>query len=212
LGAPAFAGASLVALTLTAAASPTGFFGTIYLQRMLGLPPTTTGLAFLPFTLAVIAGSFFGSRLAGKVGTRTTMVLGMCFLAAGMLLYSGISAEGGYLAHLLPSFVVVGSGLGLASVGSTIAGTSAVAGNAQGLVSGILNTAAQLGTALGLAALVTVASARTDALTGGADPSPSALVEGFRWAFLGGAGVGVLGALVAFFLVRERGGRRRAGS
>lgn len=197
------AGASLVAFALTAAASPTGFFGTIYLQRILGLSPIATGLAFLPFTLAVIAGSFLGARLAGKVGTRTTMVLGMCSLAVGMILYSGISVEGGYLSYLLPGFVVVGSGLGLASVGSTIAGTSAVTGSAQGLVSGVLNTAAQVGTALGLAVLVTVASARTDALIGGADPTSTALIEGFRWSFFGGAGVAILGALVALLLVRE---------
>jgi MFS family permease len=93
--------------------------------------------------------------------------------------------------------VLSGLGLGVASVASTAMGTAAVPAAAQGLASGLLNTAAQVGTALGLAALVTVASARTGALTPpGARPSAAAVVDGYRWAILAGLAVTVAAAVV----------------
>jgi EmrB/QacA subfamily drug resistance transporter len=197
-------GANLAAFTLTAVTSPAGVLGTLYLQQALGYPPTATGLALLPFSLAAIAGSVTGAWLSARLRPRATMALGLVAVTAAMLLLSRIPAQGrGGLPWLMAGLVIAGSGLTCASVAATASGTAAAAGDAQGLTSGLLNTAAQLGTALGIATLVTVAAARTTALTGsGNATTPAQLVAGFRLAFLAAAFVALLGALAALLLVR----------
>jgi MFS family permease len=196
-------GASLAAFTLTAVTSPAGVLGTLYLQEALGHPPTATGLALLPFSLAAIAGSFTGAWLTARIRTRATMTLGLATVTAAMLLLSRIPTQHHGLPWLVTGLVIAGSGLTCASVAATATGTAATGGQAQGLASGLLNSAAQVGTALGIAALVTVAAARTSALAGAADPTPTQLVDGFRLAFLAGAGVALLGGLGTLLLVRK---------
>jgi len=192
-------GANLAALVLTAATTPPIFLCALYAQEVLGLPPERAGLLFAPVNLAVIGGSVLGPRIAGAVGERAAMVLGLGATSLGAFTLLGISPEGG-IGRLLPAFVLMGSGLGIASVASTAAGTSA-AGEKQGLGSGLLNSAAQVGTALGLAVLVPLAAARADVL--GGDPA-QALVGGYRWAFVGAAALALLGALLVFWLVRGK--------
>jgi MFS family permease len=198
-------GANLVALVLTAVTTPPMFLCTLYAQEVLGLPPERAGLLFPPFNLAAIAGSLLGPRVVAAVGERASMASGLMGISLGVLVLVGVSAEGG-VGLLFPAFVLMGSGLGLASVASTAAGTSA-AGERQGLGSGLLNSAAQIGTALGLAVLVPLAAARADAL-GGGDPSAAVLVEGYRWAFVGAAVIAALGALLVPLLLRGKGNRR----
>jgi len=195
-------GANLVALALTAATTPPMFLCTLYVQRVLGHSPAEAGLAFPPFNLSVVVGSLIGPRLTERIGARAAMVSGLLAIAAGILLLARIPPEGGHLGHLLPSFVLMGAGLGCASVASTASGTSAVEDEKQGLASGLLNAAAQVGTALGLAVLIPLSAARTDALTG--VPLRAAFVGGFRWGFFGAAGIAVLGALLALFLARSQ--------
>ena len=203
------AGANLAALTLTASTTPAMLLCVLYVQRVLGHGPAEAGLAFPPFNAAVIAGSLIGPRFAGWVGTRTAMVSGLLAIAASILLLTGISTEGGYIGHLLPGFIFMGSGLGVASVASTASGASAVGKDMQGLASGLLNTSAQFGTALGLALLVPLSAARTDALAGSGIQPDVALIGGFRVAFLGAAGTAILGALVALFLLKQKKARKR---
>jgi MFS family permease len=195
-------GASLAAFTLTAVTSPAGVLGSLYLQQALGYPPAATGLALLPFSLAAIAGSFIGAWLTAKVRARATIALGLVTVATAMLLLSRIPTQrNGGLPWLVAGLVIAGAGLTCASVAATAAGTAAAAGDAQGLASGLLNAAAQVGTALGIAALVTVAAARTSALTGSGNPTPAQLVDGFRLAFLAAALLALLGALLTLLLV-----------
>lgn len=203
-------GANLVALALTAATTPPMFLCTLYVQRVLGHTPAEAGLAFPPFNLSVIAGSLLGPRIVGRVGVRFAMVSGLLAIAAGVMLLARVTPEGGYLGHLLPGFVLMGSGLGVASVASTASGTSAVGEDKQGLASGLLNSAAQVGTALGLAALVPLSAARTDSLVADGVPPVDALVEGFRAAFSGASGLAVIGALIAAFLLRKEGATESA--
>ena len=124
-------------------------------------------------------------------------------IAIGMLLLGRIPVEGSYVADLLPGFFLFALGLGLTFVTAIVAATAGVTDSEQGLASGLINTSQQVGTALGLAILVTVAAARTDALAGSVGP-PAVLVEGYRYGFTAGAGLAGLGVLVAFFFVRER--------
>jgi MFS family permease len=139
-----------------------------------------------------------------------TGLLGVALGAGGL---ATMAASGGLPPTMVAGFVLSGLGLGVASVASTAKGTAAVPPPRQGLASGVLNTAAQVGTALGLALLVTVASARTGALTPpGARPSSAAVVDGYRWAILNGllvaaAAAGVLAGCDGLHRLRLAPGR-----
>jgi EmrB/QacA subfamily drug resistance transporter len=195
-------GAALVAFALTAATAPVGVLVTLYLQNTLGYPASFAGLAGLPFSLCVIAGSMLGGRISGRIGGRVTMSLGLAVVAVSALVTAGISAEGG-VAYVLAGAALSGLGLGCASVASTARGTSAVEEGMRGLASGFMNTSAQVGTALGLAALLTLAATRTAALYDGAESAAEALVAGYRLAFLVAAGVASLGVVAALYFFRQ---------
>jgi EmrB/QacA subfamily drug resistance transporter len=195
-------GAALVAFALTAATAPVGVLVTLYLQNTLGYSASLAGLAGLPFSLCVIAGSMLGGRISERIGGRVTMSLGLAVVAASTLVSSGITAEGG-VAYVLAGAALSGLGLGFASVASTACGTSAVEEGKRGLASGFMNTSAQVGTALGLAALLTLAASHTAALFDGAESSAEALVAGYRLAFLAAAGVASLGVFAALHFFRE---------
>ena len=205
LRSPTLTGSSLVSFVLTATTSPAGVIGTLYLQDALGYSPSIAGFAYAPFSIAVVAGSFIGAAVAGRIGAKITMVSGLVAVASAMLISCGIWAEGG-LPYLLAGIVLSGLGLGCAAVASTAAGVSSVTEDKRGLASGLLNAAAQIGTALGIAALVAVAAARTEAVSGGL--GAVALVAGYRLAFLVALGVALAGALGALCLI-GRGGEAK---
>jgi MFS family permease len=200
----AFATANAVALVLTATTTPPLFFCVLYLQQVRELSPTVTGAAFAPVNLAVIAGSAVGPRLAGRLGTRRTMAAGLGMVAAGAGTIAAVLGGSDHtMMVLVGAFVVLGAGLGATSVASTAQGITAAGEQRGGVASGLLNTSAQVGTVVGLAALVSLAAARADAL-GGTLPEPRALVAGYRWA---AACAALLAASTGGALLR----RRRAG-
>lgn len=196
-------GATLVSLLLTFITSPPLFFGTLYLQQVVGTSPFLTGLAFLPESLSIALCSALGARLTTRLGARWSMIIGMSVLILAMLLLSQLSVIDGYWHALLPGLVVLGFGLGVASVASTSAGMAQVKAAEHGLVAGLLNTAAQIGTALGLALLDTVAASAITLLKSWGYTDASALVESFRWAFFVSAGVAGVGFLVAVFMIDQ---------
>jgi MFS family permease len=146
---PGVASANLVAAALTATTTPPMFLCILYAQRVLRLDPASAGLLFPPFSLAVVAGSLAGPRVVAAVGERAAMAGGLLTVAGGALALLG---------SLLGGFVALGTGLGVASVASTARGTRALDGAHRGLASGLLNTSAQVGTALGLALIVPLAT------------------------------------------------------
>ncbi len=160
-------------------------------------------MLFLPLSVAVIFGSFACSWIVGKTGARLAAASGLLVLALSSLVTAGISAVGG-IGYVLAGSSLAGLGLGCAAVAATGIGTSAAGSEEQGLASGLLNSAAQVGTALGVAVLVTVAAARTGTLLDGGAAMAEAAVEGYRWAFFASAGLAVAGSLVAIFVVREK--------
>jgi EmrB/QacA subfamily drug resistance transporter len=194
-------GAALVAFTLTAATAPVSVLVTLYLQNTLGYSASIAGLTGLPFSLCVIAGSVLGGWISGRMGGRATMSLGLAVVAAAALITAGITAESG-VAYVLAGAALSGLGLGCASVAATARGTSAVEEGKRGLASGFMNTSAQVGTALGLASLLTLAATRSAALSGGALSGGEALVAGYRFAFLLAAGVASAGVVAALWLLR----------
>jgi len=171
---PGLGRAALAALAITGTTSPAMFLCVLHLQRDGGLTPAEAGVLFAPLNLAVIAGSLAGPRVAARVGERAAMAGGLAAIAAASAWLAAAAAPG---AALIATFGLMGGGLGVASVASTAMGTRA--GDRPGLASGVLNTAAQLGTAIGLALLVAPAAA-----------------AGFAWGWAGAAAVG-LGAALA---------------
>ena len=198
-------GSGLVALAFQATTNAPLLLCIFYLQEVVGLPPARSGFAFVPFNLAVVAGSFVGSRLTSGIGARLTAASGLFTIAVGVFLLGRITPEGGYPGVLLPGFLLMGLGVGLSAVASTTGGTSALSGEKQGLASGLLNASAEVGYVLGLSVLIPLAAARTDSTAKGiAHPPDVALVEGYRWAFHAGAALAVIGALVALMLIRAK--------
>jgi MFS family permease len=155
----AFGAAAGAALAITASTSPAMLLAVVYQRDVLGRSALETGVGCLPFNAAVIAGSLAGPRIVARLGERRTMAGGLAAIAAGTALVALVAATRG-AAALIPAIVVMGLGLGCASVASTAAGTAALGGEDAGVASGVLNAAAQIGTALGVALLFTLAAAR----------------------------------------------------
>jgi len=198
-------GSGLAALAFQATTNAPLLLCIVYLQEVAGLRPAEAGLAFVPFNLAVVAGSVLGSRLTDRIGARSTAASGLLTIAVGILLLARIAPGSGSLSVLLPGFVLMGSGVGLSAVASTSAGTSALGGDKRGLASGLLNALSEVGYVLGLALLVPLSAARTDSVAGdAAHPTDAALVEGFRLAFYAGAVLAVLGVLTVLVLIRAK--------
>lgn len=176
------------------------FFLTLYFQQVLDFSPIETGLAFLPVSVVLGVTARVASGVVERTGARPLLLAGYVLLLLGMLSLSRVSADGSYLADGLPGMVLVSVGMGLVYPVATVAATAGVAAHEQGLASGVLNTSQQVGSAVGLAVLATVAS-------GAADPSAAspaiALTDGFEAAFMASAGIALVGAGAAFFLVRE---------
>ncbi len=197
-------GANLVTLAFTAVANTPIFFFVLYMQQVRGYSSILTGLAFLPTNLAIIGGSALGTRLINWLGQKRTMLVGMGTLIIALLFLASISVNSSYFSTLLPGLIFLGLGLAITQVATTVAGTEGVSIEERGLVSGLLNTSIQIGTAVGLVILVTIADARTSTLTQGTHIATAALVDGFRWAFYAGAGLAVVGLLIALLVVSEQ--------
>lgn len=177
------AGANLLALVTGAALFSWFFIATLYLQQVLGFSPLEAGAAFLAGALGGLAGSGLGQALATRLGPRLVALIGTALVSVGLLLQARISVGGDYLTDLLPPFVLMGLGTGFAFVAAAIIAL-AVEERHAGLASGLFNTAQQIGGAIGVAVLSTVAVSTTDdRLAGGADIG-HALTEGFADAFL----------------------------
>ncbi len=155
-----------VAFLLNAVIAATLFFTTLYLQQSIKLTPLQTGLAFLPNSCLVVAGSYAGSRIAARVGPRRPLLLGIAGTGIGTLLLAGIAVWPGALVLIMIGFAVIGLGLGLAFTSFTIAATQDVPAADQGVGAGVLNTTQQLGFALGIAAIAGIATIPDDPVTG----------------------------------------------
>ncbi len=200
---PTLAGADLTSFAVSTLVSSTPFFLSLYIQRVLELSPARTGLAFLPMALVIMAASALAARLAGPLGVRPLLVAGLAALIVAALLLSRVPVDGGYLADVLPGMTLFAVGLGVSYTATTIGGTAGVPDVDQGLAGGLLTTFNQVGGAVGLAVLATVAAAN-----GGAGQDAVALVQGLHAAFLAALGFAVLGLLTATALVRDGAGRR----
>jgi len=205
-------GANVVALLIGATLFSMVFFMTLYTQQVLGMSALVNGVSALPLALSIIAAAVSASHLVTRVGFKPLLITGMMFIAAGLAWFSQVDTTGGsYLADVLGPMMLSAFGVGLSSVPATIAAVSGSEADEAGLASGLLNTSQQIGTALGLAILASVANATTsDAVAGGERNPLVALTEGFQDAFLAGAGLALTGALLAAVLISSRHSREHA--
>ncbi|MFE2428705.1 DHA2 family efflux MFS transporter permease subunit [Streptomyces sp. NPDC059373] len=205
------AGANLVQAVMVAPMFGFQFLVALYLQRVLGYDAVGTGVAFLPITLAIGATSLFlAARFIARFGLRTVMAAALLLLAGGFVLLTRLPAQGGYGAHVLPALLLLGAGAGLAlPTITTLAMADATPGD-SGLVSGLANTTQQVGGALGLAVLSTLAASRTDRLLGSGHDTATALTGGYHLAFATGAGLMLAAALLTAIVLRTGGGAPQA--
>ncbi len=175
------------------------FFVSLYLQQVLGYTPIQAGLAFLPMTLCIVAGSALASRGVARFGAKPLLVTGLFAQTAGLLLFTGVSVNGSYLGTVLVPSLLVAIGIGLAFVPVTISAVAGVAPSEAGLASGLVNTSRLVGGALGLAILAAIAAAHTNSDLHHSIAEHAALTGGFRLAFLVAAGFAALGGAIAVF-------------
>lgn len=193
------AGANVLVFLAAAGQFTAFYFVSLYLQQVLGLGAAATGLAFLPFSAGLVAGTVLATRVVAVRTPRAALVPGAVLAAAGLAWFALISPDGGFLTDVLgPSLVTsIGTGLVLAPVAA--AATTGVAAREAGTASGLLNSSRQLGGCVGLAALATVAAHRTGGAT-----DPAALNDGYATGLAVTAGLFVLAALVAIAVLPGR--------
>ena len=209
-------GANVTGLLIGASLFSMFFFISLYMQQVLGFDALKAGVSYLPLALTIIVSAGVASQLVTRVGFKPVLIAGMLFVAAGLVWFAQVSVGGAFASDVLGPSILAAIGLGLSFVPVTIAAVSGVSEQDSGLASGLINTAQQVGGALGLAILSAVATSRTGDVMASAGGSrqalPDALTEGFQSAFLVGAGFAIIGAVAAFVLIRRVDSRAHVGA
>lgn len=192
---------NVVAVILGASIFSMFYFLSLYMQQVLGYSALKTGIGYLSIAGAIIVAAGIAQSLVAKVGVRNVLAVGMLLAGGGLVYFSQISVHGTYVGTLLPGFLLAGVGLGLSFVPVTIGAVSGVASHESGIASGLINTTQQIGGALGVAILSTIAISATTSFVGSRGHSPQlallGLNHGFSVAFWYGALFAGIGAVVA---------------
>jgi EmrB/QacA subfamily drug resistance transporter len=198
------AGANLMQALLVAGMFGMFFLGALYLQRILGYDALQVGLAFLPATIVMGTLSLgFSERLIMRFGPRRTLIPGVVAIAAGLLLFARTPVDGSYVIDLMPPMVLIGFGVGSAFPSLMTLAMSGATQSDSGLASGLVNTSMQVGGAIGLAVLATLATERTDSLISGGTSHDAALNSGYHLAYLIGAVLVALALVIALTVLRS---------
>ncbi len=207
-------GANIVGLLIGMSLFSMFFFISLYLQNVLHYSPIKAGLSYLPLSVGIILSAGAASQVVTRVGFKPPLIAGLLLVAGGLLWFSQVPGTGGsFAADVLGPSLLAAVGLGLAFVPVTIAAVTGTDPQEAGLASGLINTSQQVGGAMGLAILATVANSRTQSLFhAGIHSSAVALTKGFDRAFLAGAGLAVVGAILAGLLISSRDSRQHARS
>ena len=196
-------GANVAGLILGTALFSMFLMLTLYMQQVLGYSPMKTGVAYLAVAGTAIIWSTVAAQLVTRIGVKPVLVVGMLSLTAGLAYFTQVSVGGSYLGDLLPGFLLAGLGIGFSFVPISIAALAGVHNSEAGLASGLFNTSQQIGGALGIAALSSIATSRTEDAVASGSALPDALVTGFTAAFTAGLVVAALGILAAVTLIRR---------
>jgi EmrB/QacA subfamily drug resistance transporter len=197
------AGANVAGFILGTALFSMFLMLTLYMQQVLGYSPLQTGIGYLAVAGTAIIWSTVAAQLVTRVGVKPVLVTGMSALTAGLVFFTQVSVGGSYVTDLLPGFLLIGVGIGFAFVPISIAALAGVGPAEAGLASGLFNTSQQIGGALGIAVLSTIATSRTSDAIAGGSALPSALIHGFTGAFIVGVGIAAVGVVAALTLIRR---------
>jgi EmrB/QacA subfamily drug resistance transporter len=200
-------GANVVGILLGGSLFSMFFFISLYMQQVLGYSPIHAGLSYLPLAVTIVVAAGVGGQFVTRFGFKPILAAGMAFVAVGLLWFGQVSPSGSFVSDILGPSLLAALGLGFGFVTSTIAAVSGVGEHEQGLASGLINTSQQIGGALGLAVLSTIATTRTHDLVAGGTNMHDALTHGFQAAFLGGAAIAALGVAATLILIRTRDSR-----
>jgi EmrB/QacA subfamily drug resistance transporter len=176
---------------------------TLYMQQVLGYSAMKTGVAYLAVAGTSILWATVASQLVTKIGVKPVLVTGMTLLTVGLLWFTQVSVNGSYWYDLLPGFLIIGIGMPFAFVSISIAALAGIEAKEAGLGSGLINTSQQIGGALGIAVLSSVAVAHTESAAKTGTAVPDALVTGFHAAFWAGAAIAAVGIVASFVLIRR---------
>jgi predicted MFS family arabinose efflux permease len=198
-------GANVVQALLVVGMFGMFFLGALYMQQILGYDPLQVGLAYLPMTVVMGTMSFrFTGQLNLRFGPEATLVPAMGFVLAGLLLLARTPVDATYVRDLLPPMILIGLGAGLGFPSLMTLAMSGATESDSGLASGLVNTSVQVGGAIGLAVLATLATERTDNLVADGEPATAALNSGYHLAYLTGAGLVLVAIAVAVSFLRAR--------
>jgi EmrB/QacA subfamily drug resistance transporter len=177
---------------------------TLYMQQVLGYSPLKTGVAYLAVAATSVLWANVAAVAVNRVGVKPALVFGMSLLTVGLVYFTQVSVHGSYWADLFPGFLVLGLGIPFAFVPITIAALAGTSPDEAGLASGLINTSQQVGGAVGIAVLSTIAVSTTNRAKASGHTASVALTDGFVNAFWAGAAIAFAGVLVSIFLVRTR--------
>jgi EmrB/QacA subfamily drug resistance transporter len=205
-------GSNVVGLLIGMSLFSMFFFISLYVQDVLHYSPIKAGLAYLPLAIGIILSAGAASALVTRIGPKPVLIGGMLLIAAGLLWFARVHYPGGSFLHdILGPSLLAAVGLGFAFVPVTIAAMTGTVPREAGLASGLINASTQIGGALGLAILATVANSRTKAVAIAGQHNPLiSLTKGFDRAFLVGAGFAIAGAILAALLISSRDSRDQA--
>jgi predicted MFS family arabinose efflux permease len=197
-------GANIIGVLIGMSLFSMFFMITLYLQQVLGDDALQAGVSYLPLAIAIILSAGVSSALVTRVGFKNVLIVGMLFVAAGLIWFAQIQPDGTYASSVLGPSILAGIGLGASFVPVTIAAVTGTEPHEAGLASGLINTTQQVGGALGLAILASIANSSTSAaFKTGADKA-TALTQGFADAFTVGACFAVAGAVLTALLISSR--------
>jgi EmrB/QacA subfamily drug resistance transporter len=195
---------NIVALLVGGAMVAMFFALSVFLQAVVGYDALTTGISQLPVAGSIVLVAGLVPTLVARLGAKATLIGSLIVLAAGLVWLSAAPSDASYLVHLLGPGLLIGVGIGGALVTATQFAVDGVEGGDSGVAGGLINTSQQIGAALGLAVLSSIAVSRTTTLATAGVPAADALTGGFSWLFLGAAALSVLAALVAALLIKRR--------
>jgi EmrB/QacA subfamily drug resistance transporter len=199
-------GANIVGLLIGMSLFSMFFFISLYLQDVLHYSPIRTGISYLPLAVGIILSAGAAAQLVTRVGFKPPLIAGLLLIAGGLVWFAQVPGTGGaFVADVLGPSILAAVGLGFAFVAVTTAAVAGTEPQEAGLASGLINAAQQVGGALGLAILATIANSRTKSLShSGIHNASIALTKGFDRAFLVGAGFALVGAILAALLISSR--------
>jgi EmrB/QacA subfamily drug resistance transporter len=198
-----YVGANLVVLLVALAMFGIFFFVSLYMQNILGYSPVETGAAFLPLTILIILVAPIAGKTSDRIGSRGLMTAGMILIAVQLVMFSRLTVDATFW-NLLPAFIIGGVGMSLTMTPSAAAATRSVPVDKSGVGSAVLNSARQVGGTMGVAIMGAIVAAKA-----GGERTPEAFMRGFETALLVAAAIAILGAVVAYVLVRPHEEARR---